>query len=132
MALITKDANASPDASTAMFAAQIPDAVAGEDLTVCSAAFLNGADGLVYMASGAAAGAKVHGFVPRNVKRGQPVTLLGPGTRFRGAAAGLQPGQPVYLGATKGTLDTAPTAGDAVGIAFAMSPTDIIFARYAI
>lgn len=131
MALVTRAADASVDASTAMLAGNIPDLIAGEDLEIgpCYIA----ATGKVMASNGTAAGAAAgcHGFCARSVKSGQAVTLLGPSTRFRYAASGLTPGAKLYIGATAGRLDTAATTGDATGVAFAISATDIVVSRYA-
>jgi hypothetical protein len=133
MALVTRASDASLDASTGMLAAQIPDLIAGEDLEI-GPCYIKASDGKAYAsnATAATAPAGCHGFCARSVKAGQPVTLFGPGTRFRYAASGLTPGATLYIGATAGRLDTAATTGDAVGIAFCKDTTDIVVARYAI
>lgn len=133
MALVTRASDASVDASTAMLAAQIPDLIAGEDLEI-GPCYIKASDGKAYASNGTAANAaaKSQGFCARSVKAGQPVTLFGPGTRFRYAASGLTPGAALYIGATAGRLDTTASVGDAVGIAFAKDATDIVVARYAI
>jgi len=64
------------------------------------------------------------GFTPRAVKAGQPVTVFGKGARFS-YGTGLTPGDKYYIGATAGRLDTATTTGDAVGVAQAITSTDI-------
>lgn len=131
MALVTRAADASIDASTAMLAPQIPDLIAGEALDVSAPCYIKGSDGKVYMSNGTAANeaAGFDGFTPRAVGVGQAVTLFGVGTRFRYAASGLTPGAKLYIGATAGRLDTAATTGDAVGVAKAISATDIRIIR---
>lgn len=130
MALLTPDANVSIDASTAMYAPQVPDKYAGEDLLPCAPCYLKSSDGQVYMSNGTAANeaAELIGFTPRAVKTGQPVTLFGQGTRFR-YATGLTPGDIYYIAATAGRLDTVATTGDAKGVAQAVSDTDIRVVR---
>jgi hypothetical protein len=133
MALVTQATDAGVDGSTGAFAPQIPDLIAGEDstagLTVIPC-YIAAADGKVYMADGVAANEKavLAGFAARSFKAGQPVTLFGIGTRFRYAAA-LTPGAKLFIGATAGRLDTAATTGDAVGVAQAISATDIRVTR---
>jgi hypothetical protein len=130
MALVTVSSSAGPDISTAQFAPQIPDLVAGQDLNVVAPCYIKQADGKVYMCDATAADEKavLAGFTPRAVKSGQPVTLFGLGTRFR-YASGMTPGVKLYLGATAGRLDTAATTGDAVGVAQAVTATDIRVTR---
>jgi hypothetical protein len=50
--------------------------------------------------------------------------VFGKGTRFN-YATGLTPGDKYYIGATAGRLDTATTTGDSVGVAQAITSTDI-------
>lgn len=126
MALITRSANASMDASTGMFAPQITGLIAGEALDVAAPCYIKSSDGLVYMSNGTSANeaAEVVGFTPRAVKSGQPVTLFGKGARFS-YGTGLTPGDKYYIGATAGRLDASTTTGDAVGVAQAITATDI-------
>jgi hypothetical protein len=130
MALITRSADASMDASTAMYASQITGLVAGEALDVAAPCYLKTADGKVYMSNGTAANeaAEIIGFSPRAVAIGEPVTLFGLGTRFR-YGTGLSPGDKYYIGATAGRLDAAATTGDTIGVAQALSATDIRVTR---
>lgn len=126
MALVTRAATAQMDVSTGQFAPQITGLVAGEDLDAAAPCYIKSSDGKVYMSNGTAATepAEVVGFTPRAAKSGQPVTLFGKGTRFS-YGSGLTPGDVYYIGATKGRLDTAATTGDAVGVAQAITATDI-------
>jgi len=130
MTLVTRASTASMDVSTGMFAPQITGLVAGEDLDVAAPCYLKSSDGKVYMSNGTAANesAEVIGFVPRAAKAGQPVTLFGKGARFS-YGSGLTPGDKYYIGATAGRLDTAATTGDAVGVAQALTATDIRIIR---
>lgn len=130
MALVTRDANTSMDASTGMLAPQVTGLVAGEDLDAGAPCYIKAADGKVYMADGTAANEKavLAGFCPRAVKLGQPCTLFGVGTRFR-YGSGLTKAAKLYIGATKGRLDDAATTGDAVGVAQVITDTDIRVTR---
>lgn len=132
MAELARSLTAGPDASTAMYASQIPDLVAGEDIDVAAPCRIDPADGKVYMSTGAAAdgNAKVHGFAFKACYAGQPVTLAGPGVRF-GYGSGMTPG-PLYLAATKGRLDTAPTTGGTAPVAFVINGTDVMVGNYAL
>jgi len=129
MTLVTRSSSASSDASNAIILPQISgDIIAGEDMGI-GPCYLKASDGKAWKSSGAAAGAeaaKVHGWNPRpNVKAGQPVTLLGPGARFRYSTS-MTPGAKLYLSpATAGLLDTAPSAGDPIGVATVINATDI-------
>ena len=126
MALVTRASSAQMDVSTGQFAPQITGLVAGEDLDAAAPCYIKSSDGKVYMSNGTAATepAEVVGFTPRAAKSGQPVTLFGKGTRFS-YGSGLTPGDVYYIGATKGRLDTAATTGDAVGVAQAITASDI-------
>lgn len=127
MALITRATTAHVDASTAMFAPQLSgDLIAGEDLDVVAPCYIKASDGKVYMSNGTAndAAAKVDGFTPMKYRAGMACALYGPGTRF-GYGSDLAIG-PLYLGATAGRLDSAPTTGGLVAIAKVISSTDIV------
>ena len=126
MSLVARATTPSMDASTGMFAPQITGLIAGEDLLAGAPVYIKSSDGLVYMSNGTAANeaAEIVGFTPRAVKSGQPLTVFGKGTRFN-YATGLTPGDKYYIGATAGRLDTATTTGDSVGVAQAITSTDI-------
>lgn len=129
MALVTRSAEASMDASTGMVAPQITGLIAGADLDAASPCYIH-TDGTVRMCNATAddALAILAGFTPRAVKSGQPCTLFGAGARFK-YGSGLTPGQVLYLGATAGRLDDAPTTGDAFGVAQVITATDIRVTR---
>ena len=132
MALVTRDADASIDTSTALHASQIPSLVAGEALDPAAPCFIKESDGLVYMSNGTADDeeAEVHGFTAKAYTVGAAnVTLFGPGTRFHYGAS-LTPGDVFFVGATKGRLDTVATVGDSRGVALVVSANDILFLRY--
>jgi len=127
MALLTRAADASVDASTAMFAPQISGLVAGEAIAACAACYVKAADGLVYNSNGTAAdaAAKVDGFSAQAATAGQGVTLFGPGLRMR-YGTGLTIAALYYLGTTAGRLDTAATTGGTVAVAKAITSTDVV------
>lgn len=121
MALVTlaTSPGPGPDVSTTELAPQITGLVAGEDLLAVAPCYIKTSDGKVYMSNGTAANeaAEFAGFTPRATKSGQPVTLYALGACFRYAAFSGQAGDKLYIAATAGRLDTAPTTGDAVGTA---------------
>ena len=126
MSLVTRSSSASLDTVTAMKAPQITGLFAGEDLDIAAPCYIKSSDGKVYMSNGTAANeaAEVIGFSARAVKSGEPVTVFGKGARFQYGSSPT-PGDVYYIGATKGRLDTAATTGDAVGVAQAITSTDI-------
>lgn len=127
MALVTKVAQASVDTSTAMFARQTTgNLYAGEALGVCDACYIKASDGKVYRSNGTAANeaAKFDGITPRAAAIGEPVTLLGLGTRLR-YGTGLTIGTDLFVAATAGGLDTAATTGGLRAIARVRTATDI-------
>ncbi len=126
MSLVTRSSSASIDTVTAMKAPQITGLFAGEDLDIAAPCYIKSSDGKVYMSNGTAATepAETVGFSARAVKSGEPVTLFGKGVRFQYGSS-LTPGDVYYIAATKGRLDTAATTGDAVGVAQAITSTDI-------
>lgn len=130
MSLITRLATASLDVSTARNAPQITGLYAGEDLDACAPCYIKSSDGKVYMCDGTAdnEAAEFAGFSPRAVSSGEPVTLFGLGTRMRYGSS-LTPGDIYYVGATAGRLDTVQQVGDSIGVAMAVSDTDIVIIR---
>lgn len=113
MGLVARSTAASLDTSTGMFAPQTTgNLYAGEVLDAVAACYIKQADGLVYMSNGTLANeaAKFDGFTARTCQIGEPVTLFGVGSRFRYGLA-LTVGADLYVAATKGRLDTAPTVG---------------------
>ncbi|MDR3572867.1 MAG: hypothetical protein P4L50_03315 [Anaerolineaceae bacterium] len=130
MTLLTRATDCGLDSVSAMHTPNITGCYAGEDLDIAAPCYIKQADGLVYMSNATAANeaAGILGFTPRAVKQGQPVTLFGEGTRFS-YASGMTPGQILYIGATKGRLDSAATVGDLVGVAQAVNATDVVVIR---
>ena len=114
----------SVDTATAMKAGQISGLIAGEALDIGAPCYI-AADGTVKMCDGTAADikAKIAGFTARAVAIGEPVTLFGAGTIFR-YGSGLTPSDTYYLSATPGALYDVATAGDAVGVARAVTARD--------
>ncbi len=128
MSLVTRSSTAGLDANQADQAAA--GLIAGQDLDLCSPCYIKTADGKVYMSNATAVNeaAEFVGFTPRAVKSGQPVTLFGMGTRMR-YGSGLNPGDVLYMAATDGRLDTAPTTGDGQGLVQVLNDTDVIVTR---
>jgi hypothetical protein len=129
MSLIVRSTLASLDINQAKQV--VAGLLAGEALDVVAPCYIKSSDGLVYMSNGTSANeaAEVVGFTPRAVAIGQPVTLFGPGSRFKYSDSLLTPGDMYYLGVTAGRLDTAATTGDAFGYAIALTATDILIVR---
>lgn len=127
MSLVSRVPLARLDTSQGLFAPQIPDLYAGEALDAGAPCYVKASDGKVYMSNGTSANeaARVHGFTPRAATAGEPITLFGPGARFRYGTT-LTPGQPLYVAATAGRLDTAATTGGTVPVAIAVNATDIV------
>lgn len=131
MALVTKAADGSIDAASAALAPQRSGLTAGEALDALAPCYIKTTDGKVYMSNGTAADAEAafDGFTPRAYASGDTnVTLFGIGAKMR-YATGMTPGSLLYIGATKGRLDTAATTGDAVGVAKTISATVIRITR---
>ncbi len=132
MSLVTRSASASMDRNQFKQVAA-GNLYAGEDLDVAAPCYIKASDGKVYMSNGTAnnEAATFAGFVARACKSGEPVSLFGDGSRFR-YASGMTPGAILYIGATKGRLDTAATVGDLNGTAQAINATDIVVRRTAV
>jgi hypothetical protein len=118
---------------SAQHANQLPSSlglVAGEALLAAAPCYIKASDGLVYMSNGTAANeaATIDGWTGKSYAISEPVTLWGAGVIFE-YGTGLTPGAIYYIGATKGRLDTAPTAGDGVGVARAITATHIRVTR---
>jgi hypothetical protein len=126
VALVARSAYAQMDVSTGKFAPQITGLYAGEDIDVAAPCYIKSSDGKLYMSNGTAAteAAEIVGFAARAAKAGEPVTVFGKGARFRYGSS-LTPGDVFYIAATAGRLDTAATTGDGVGVAQAITDTDI-------
>lgn len=132
MADINRSINASVDGSTAMVAPQISGLLAGEDLSAGAPCYI-ASDGSIKLCNATAADEKavLAGFATRTAKAGQAVTLVGAGARFRYVEVGdaLTPGQILYLSGTPGELSDDATTGDMLGVAQAITPTDIRVTR---
>lgn len=99
---------------------------AGEALGAGDACRINAADGRVYRASGAAAGAnaKVRGYAPQQYNVGEPVTLVFD-VNFR-YASGLTPGADLFLsGTVAGGLADAASIGGTAPIGFVVDATRV-------
>ena len=134
MAVVTRATKPSMDANQAnqVFTGEL---YAGEDLSAVAPCYIKLSDGKVYMSDGAASNeaAKFHGFTPRAVLTGEPVTLFGVGTRFK-FGVGMTPGTTLFIAAADnytdpGNLQTTASTGDSKGTAIAASATDIVVCR---
>lgn len=128
MAQIARAADTSVDASTAMFAPQVPGGIAGAAIDACAPCYI-ASDGKIYMSNGTAANAAAGfvGFSAMACPAGQAVTLLGLGTRMK-YGSGLTPGASYYLDTVAGRLNDAATTGGTYVVAKAVDTTDIIVA----
>lgn len=134
MATVTKATDVSFDANTGGNAPQIAgDLLAGEALAANDFCYIKAADGRAWRTNATAAATettRLAGVTPIPIAVGMPVTLLGLGVCLRYALGSLTPGAVYFLSATApGGLDTAATTGDAVGVAQAISDTDIRVTR---
>ena len=134
MAVVAKVTSPSIDANQAHQVAA-GNLYAGEDLAAVSPCYIKGSDGKVYMSDGVASNeaAKFHGFVARETKQNEPVTLFGTGSRFK-YSSGMTPGATLYIAASDaytdaGNLQTTAATGDSKGTAFAVNATDIVVSR---
>lgn len=122
MAAITK---ASPSLSTINppISNKISGLLAGEAIAIGDACYIK-SDGLVWIASGAAANAaaRFKGLAGIAAPVGEAVTLWH-GVDFQ-YGTGLTPGAPIYLGAA-GALDTAPTTGGTTPIGYCVDTTRV-------
>jgi hypothetical protein len=131
MADLVKDARASLDTSTGMYAGQTPDLVAGEALGAVVPCYIKASDGKVYQSNGTAANeaAKFDGFTARAVAVGQAVTLFTAPARFR-YGSGLVIGTDLFVSATAGKLADAATTGGVRAIARVVNSTDIRVTKF--
>jgi hypothetical protein len=130
MSLVTRDSACSMDANTGRKAPHIAGLLAGEAIDAGAPVYIKSSDGKLYMSNGTAANeaAEIVGFAPAAASAGEACSVYGKGARFR-YGSGLTPGDKYYIAATAGRLDTAATTGDAVGVAQAITSTDIRITR---
>lgn len=131
MALVVKTTTPSftQDTRTAGFAPPVT-AVAGETLAALDAVYMN-TSGEFIKADGTAATAPAafKGIVVDDYVAGDPCSAYGPDVILRYADGTLTPGATLYVAATAGRLDTAATTGDALGVAWAISDSEIQITR---
>jgi hypothetical protein len=133
MALVTKASDINFDAASAMYCPQISGRTAGEALAAFAPCYIKSSDGKIYECNATSfnEAAEVAGFAPRAYASGDTnVTLYGAGLKIR-YATGLTPGDILYLAATAGRLDTAPTVGDPIGVALVIAANLIVVTRAA-
>lgn len=130
MALVTRRTNVNFDANSVMYAPQRSGHAAGEDLDAGAPCYIKASDSKVYMSNGTAANeaASFDGFTVQAHKAGEPVALHGIGTRlgYGDASAPLTGGALLYIGATKGRLDSAATTGGTTPVAKVIGATQDI------
>jgi hypothetical protein len=93
-----------------------------------------GSDGLIHLTDATSSAAPLAGIVAVRSGAGNPCTVFGIGAKCHYAAAGtLTIGKVYFLDVTAnaGGLSTVATTGDAVGVARAISDTDIQLIRMA-
>lgn len=129
MAVVTKSARASMDATTGMIAPQISGLIAGAAIPACAFCYIDSATGKVFPTDATAADQKAQlaGVCPRAANIGEPVTLFGIGTVLKYADTTLTPGTRYFLdvAANAGGLNTVATTGDAVGKVQAISTSAV-------
>jgi hypothetical protein len=119
MAAVTRSANVSVDTVSASKAATISGKIAGEAIARGDALYIKAADGKLWKSTGAAANeaARFVGLAFAPASAGEAVTAYGPYSIWEYADSGLSPGALLYVGATAGGLDTAPTTGGLTPVA---------------
>ena len=120
MALVVKAGYGSITTPAPPFNSRLSELTCGEDLDEMSPCAINPADGLVYMASAAAANWRrlVLGWAWRDGNQGEPITLVW-GIRIGNYATTLTPGTMYFLSATaNGQLDTVTSANAPRPIAY--------------
>lgn len=101
-----------------------PDLTCGEALTKGQPCYIKDTDGKAYKAVSTVG--KFHGFAYDTYAVGDKVVLVGPGGKMLyTAAAGLTPGQPVYISGTAGKVSDVVISALAP-IGFAVSDQSII------
>ena len=134
MAVAFFPSGASMEPVTAQIAPQIADLKAGTALPLGAACYIDGA-GLAQLCDATAADVKgaFVGMPGRAVQAGEPVTLLGPGTRLLYDATGLQglvAGMQLFLNTTPGGLQDTAATGDTTGVAVALNIYDIVISKF--
>lgn len=128
MAVKQLRADASIDASTAMFSMQISGLYADSNMnggTLAEIAVVGARNVIRPLSAGFFAG-----IVGTKSSAGHGCTVFGTGTRFSARAEGdLVPGAIYYLGITPDTVDTVATAKDSMGAFLAVTPYDLMVLR---
>ena len=98
--------------------------LAGEAIARGDACYIK-SDGLIWRCNGTAATApaRFRGIAATKAAVGEATTLLNNCSFEYGS--GLTPGADYYVSATAGALDTAPTTGGTIAVAFALTATKI-------
>lgn len=129
--VVVKSAAAFVDASTGMVAPQVSHRITAVDVALPCTPLRMHTDGLLYLATAAAANAsaRIFGWSTRKSHAGETNTVYGVGALFKYSDGTLTPGQLLYLGETPGTLSSIATTGDAVGVAQAIDAYNIRIIR---
>lgn len=129
--VVVRSADSGPEASTGMVAPQVSHRITAVDVPGGCIPLRMHTDGLLYLATAAAANAnaRVFGWSTRPSKAGQTNTVYGLGAVMKYSDGNLTPGQILYLGETPGTLSSIATIGDAVGVAQAIDAYSIRITR---
>lgn len=123
MAQITLSPSASGDANSNMYADQIPDYRAFEDIEAYQPVFIDFSVTGAKKVKKAVNGSPVHGVAARKVRAGQPITIFGLGARFHASDTTLT--STVYYAGTGGTIHDAATALDATGMFIRCNDNDL-------
>lgn len=124
MALAARSANVSPEMSRCAFAPQTK-AIAGEALDAGAAVYVKASDGKMYHANGTAntEPATFWGITPKAYALGESALAFGIGAKLGGYLSTALPGGTLlYVAATAGRLDTAPTVGGLTPVARVVPP----------
>ncbi len=115
--VVVKSAAASIDTTTAMVAPQVSHRILAVDCPGPMTPLRMHTDGLLYLATAAAANASavIFGWSARSGKAGQTMTVYGVGLVGKYSDGTLTPSAKLYLGETAGAVSSIATTGDAVG-----------------
>lgn len=123
MANITLSPSASGDTNSNMFADQIPDFQAAEDIEAYMPVYIDFSVTTDRKVKKAAAATPVHGVAARKVRTGQPVTIFGLGARFHASDTTLT--STVYYAGPGGAISDTATTVDAEGMFIRANNNDL-------
>lgn len=131
MALIVRRARPNYDGSQLLTSPQVTGSLyAAEDLPAACPCYID-TDLKAHKSSGAANDkkARVDGLTFTDHKAGEAITLHGVGNRIRYSDGLLTPGADIYLSATAGELEDAPTPGSPLPLARAINTNELRIVR---